>query len=52
MTYSIMGLLAIAIQFILNYEVFSKQNKEDVSVVSRSYRYFLLSVFAYFGTDV
>ena len=52
MTYSIMGLLAIAIQFILNYEVFSKQNKEDVSVVSRSYRYFLLSVFAYFVTDV
>lgn len=51
MTYSIIGLLAIAIHLIINYEVFWQRNKEDVSAVNVSYRYFLLSVFAYYVTD-
>ena len=51
MTYSIIGLLAIAIHLIINYEVFWQKNKEDVSSVDLSYRYFLLSVFAYYVTD-
>lgn len=52
MTYSIIGLLAIAIHLILNYEVFRPQNKKDSSEVKRSFRYFMLAVFAYYVTDV
>ena len=51
MTYSIIGLLAIAIHLILNYEVFRPQNKKDGSEVTRSFRYFMLAVFAYYVTD-
>ena len=51
MTYSIIGLLAIAIHLILNYEVFQPQNKKDGSEVKRSFRYFMLAVFAYYVTD-
>ena len=51
MTYSIIGLLAIAIHLILNYEVFRPQNKKDGSKVKRSFRYFMLAVFAYYVTD-
>ncbi len=43
MTYSIIGLLAIAIHLILNYEVFRPQNKKDSSEVKRSFRYFMLA---------
>ncbi len=51
MTYSIIGLLAIAIHLILNYEVFRPQNKKDGSEVKRSFRNFMLAVFAYYVTD-
>ena len=51
MTYSIIGLLAIAIHLILNYEVFRPQNKKDGSEVKRSFRYFMLAVFAYYVTQ-
>ena len=51
MTYSIIGLLAIAIHLILNYEVFQPRNKKDGSEVKRSFRYFMLAVFADYVTD-
>ena len=51
MTYSIIGLLAIAIHLILNYEVFQPQKKKDGSEVKRSFRNFMLAVFAYYVTD-
>ena len=51
MTYSVIGLLGIAIHLIINYEVLWKQNKEDASQVQKAYRSFLLAVLSYYITD-
>ena len=52
MTYSVIGLLGIAIHLIINYEVLWKQKKEKASLVQKAYRSFLLAVLSYYITMV
>ncbi|MBR4908914.1 MAG: GGDEF domain-containing protein [Acidaminococcaceae bacterium] len=50
MSYSIVGLLAIAIQLMISHEtLFGKSNKNDL--IQQSYRGFLLAVLVYYITD-
>lgn len=51
MTYSVIGLLGIAIHLIIHYEVLWQQNKEEATQVQRAYRNFLLAVLSYYITD-
>jgi len=50
-SYSVIGLLAIAIHLIINYDVFCKQNTETVSPAQGCYRNFLYAVLVYYVTD-
>ena len=50
MSYSLVGLLAIAIQLMISHEtLFGKNNKHDL--IQQAYRGFLLSVLVYYITD-
>ena len=51
MTYSVIGLLAIAIHLIINYDVFWKQNTETASLAQVGCRNFLLAILVYYISD-
>ena len=52
MSYSSAGILALVIQLIINHDVLRMNAREEVIPAQRSYRYFLLSVIAYYITDI
>lgn len=50
MTYSVIGILAILIHFIINHDIIRKK-KENMEVWEQRYRWFLYTVIAYHVTD-
>lgn len=52
MYYSVIGILALLILVILNYDVILKKNKYQEPSVQSSYRLFLFSIMAYYITDI
>ena len=51
MTYSIIGILAIAIMFIVNWDVLRNRQDGEFSQTQRHYRHFLVAVICYYFTD-
>lgn len=51
MTYSIIGILAAIILFIINRDVFWVSDNKKLAMTQRHYRRFLLGVLAYYITD-
>ena len=51
MTYSAIGILAIAVHLIINYDVFWKQNNETASPAQKGYCNFLMAVLVYYISD-
>ena len=52
MTYSSIGIIALLVQLIINYDVLRKSAADDIIPAHRSYRKFLLGVIAYYITDI
>ena len=52
MYYSSIGVIAILIHLIINYDVFRKTYKKTTLPAHRSYRLFLLAVLGFYATDV
>ncbi len=52
MYYSSIGVIAILIHLIINYDVFRKTDKKTTLPAHRSYRLFLLAVLGFYATDV
>ena len=52
MTYSSIGLLALLVQLIINYDVFRKDTSDNPIPAHKTYRRFLLSVMLYYVTDI
>jgi diguanylate cyclase (GGDEF) domain len=50
-TYSVIGILAIAVHLIINYDVFWKRNSGPASLAQKSYRNFLMAVLVYYVSD-
>lgn len=49
--YSVIGLIAIAVQLIINYQVMFIPKKNGIKRTDRIYRWLMISVFAYYITD-
>ena len=52
MTYSIIGILATIILFIINRDVLFVQNGSALTQIQRNYRYFLIGISGYYITDL
>ena len=52
MTYSIIGILAAVILLISNRDVLRARGEQEMTVIERNYRLFLMGVFAYLITDM
>ena len=52
MTYSHIGIIALLVQLITNYDVFQKGTDNDLIPAHKSYRRFLLSVMLYYIADI
>ena len=50
--YSLIGILALIIMFISNYDIIFRNKTVDNSLISRAYRNFLFSITAFFVIDV
>ena len=52
MIYASIGILALLVQFITNYDVLMKKTSEEIVLKNRSYRFFLFGTIFYYVTDI
>lgn len=49
--YSVLGLIAIAVQLIINFKVMFKPEQNSIQKAASKYRWLMLTIFAYYITD-